>query len=249
MKLWNDEKDERLVYYPAENKKSRTAVLIFPGGGYEMLADHEGKGYAEFLNENGCDAFVCCYRVAPDRFPAPLLDARRAMRLIRKNAEEYGVAPDRIAVMGSSAGGNLAALLSTFTDPLAGEEKDDLCGVVPFLPNAQILCYPVITLADESIVERGSRGNLFGGDLEGARAVSPEFHVTEDTPPAFLWHTADDGCVPVGNSLLYTSVLRAHGVPVELHVFPHGWHGLGLAKGDPSVGVWPELLLRWLKAL
>lgn len=248
MKLRNCEEAERLVYYPAQNKKSRTAVLIFPGGGYEMLADHEGKGYAEFLNENGYDAFVCYYRVSPDRFPAPLLDARRAMRLIRKNAEKFGIAPDRVAVMGSSAGGNLAALLSTFTEPLAGEEEDDLMDV-PYLPNAQILCYPVITLADEAIVERGSRGNLFGENFDGARAVSPEFHVTEKTPPAFLWHTADDDCVPVGNSLLYTSVLRAHGVPVELHVFPHGRHGLGLAKDDPSVGAWTGLLLSWLKTL
>ena len=248
MKLWKSDADERLVYYPAQNKKSGTAVLILPGGGYEILADHEGRGYAEFLNENGYDAFVCYYRVAPDRFPAPLLDARRAMRLIRRNADKFGVSPDHIAVMGSSAGGNLASLLCTCLDKLPGEEDDDLSDL-PFLPNAQILCYPVITLADESIVERGSRQNLFGGDLAGARAVSPEFHVTAGTPPAFLWHTADDGCVPVGNSLLYTSALRAHGVPVELHIFPHGYHGLGLAEGDRIVGQWRELMITWLESV
>lgn len=248
MKLWDHENEERLVYYPAKNKKSDAAAVIFPGGAYAFLADHEGRGYAEFLNGLGYDAFVCLYRVAPHRFPLPLLDARRAMRLVRANAGKTGIDPHKIAAMGSSAGGSLVTLLSTCLDPLPGEDQDGL-RALPFLPDAQILCYPVVTLKDDAVTHTDSRFNLFGDDLAAARVLSPELHVTAQTPPAFLWHTADDPGVSVFNTLLYASALHAAGVGVECHIFPHGDHGLGLAEGDPVVGAWRELLARFLYRL
>ena len=136
-----------ITYYPAENKKGDGAVIIFPGGGYAKRAPHEGKGYADYLTAQGISCFVLEYRVSPNRFPLPLLDARRAVRYVRANAEKYGIDPNKIAVMGSSAGGHLAAFVSTYLKPIDGEGADDL-DTVDFRPNAQILCYPVIDIAE-----------------------------------------------------------------------------------------------------
>ena len=246
MKLWENEKEERLIYYPAANKKSDASVVIFPGGAYAFLADHEGKGYAEFLNGLGYDAFVCAYRVAPDRFPLPLLDARRAMRLVRANAEKLGLDAHKVFVMGSSAGGNLAALLCTYTGALKGEDADGI-DRLPYLPDGQILCYPVISLSKEDVTDFGSRTNLLGEQIALKDTLSPEENVTAHTPPAFLWHTANDPSVHVENTLVYASALSAAGVPFEVHIFPEGFHGLGLAKDDPYVGAWTGLLARWLE--
>ena len=246
MKLWEHEEFERLQYYAAKEKKSDAAILIFPGGAYAFLADHEGRGYAEYLNSIGYDAFVCLYRVAPARFPGALLDARRAVRVIKKHARELGIDPDKIVVMGSSAGGNLAALLCTCSDALPGEEEDDLRDL-PYLPDGQVLCYPVISLALDETTHKDSRKNLLGDDLRLAMALSPERNVNGKTPEAFLWHTADDPAVSVRNTLIYAEALCAAGVPAEVHIFPHGYHGMGLAKDDPSVGAWTGLLEAWLK--
>ncbi|MBQ4354015.1 MAG: alpha/beta hydrolase [Clostridia bacterium] len=233
-----------LEYYPAENKKTDAAVVIFPGGGYAHRAKHEGEGYALFLNSIGMDAFVCEYRVSPYRFPVPLLDARRAVRYVRANAEVFGLSPEKIAVMGSSAGGHLAALVSTYTDPIEYETDDAVDALSP-IPNATILCYPVCHQPDESKVAHvGSYLNLMGEDKEYAK-VSPDLLVSDTTPTAFIWHTSDDAGVNVINSYLYASALRRHNISHEMHIFPKGPHGLGLAEKLPHVAQWAPLMKNW----
>ena len=140
----------QITYYGAKDKTSDIAIVIFPGGGYGGRADHEGRGYAEFFNENGIDAFVCDYRVYPHHFPLPLLDARRAVRWVRYHADEYGINKDKILVIGSSAGGSLATLVSTYREPIEFEGVDEIDNESPF-PNGQILCYPVVTLENDDI--------------------------------------------------------------------------------------------------
>lgn len=252
MQLWKNtpgmcEEIPEIHAYRPEKILTDASVVIFPGGGYGGRAPHEGYGYARFLSEVGIHAFVVDYRVAPHRFPLPLLDARRAMRFVRAHAAEYGISKNKIAVMGSSAGGHLAAMVSTYTMPLEFENTD-VIDIENFLPNAQILCYPVICAPDSGVAHKGSYYNLIGErnrTLENA--LDPVQNVTIATPPAFIWHTADDNCVNVINSYRYASALRQAGVSTELHVFPHGCHGLGLASGLPHVAQWSNLLLKWLE--
>ncbi|MEE0946127.1 MAG: alpha/beta hydrolase [Acutalibacteraceae bacterium] len=238
-----------LEYYPSTRKTSNTAVVIFPGGGYSGRAIYEGKGYAEYLNTLGITAFVCQYRVAPNRYPLPLLDARRAVQYVRANAEKYEIDPDKIGVMGSSAGGHLAATLSTVFDDLRNEiPSPDEIDNVDFMPNFQILCYPVIKLKDYGHI--GSGNNLLGEKMNDSKCVDSlcaDERVNEKTPKAFIWHTFDDAGVNVKNSLIYATALKDNGVSCEMHIFPNGAHGLGLAQSDDSVGQWPLLLKNWLK--
>ena len=236
-----------LEYYPAQKKKTFATVVICPGGGYGGRAQHEGKDFAQFFNGLGMDAFVCQYRVSPHRFPLPLLDVRRAIRLVRAKAEEFGIDPNRIALMGSSAGGHLAAMASNYVEKIDFEDMDAIDKEDP-MPNAHILCYPVIHCPDElQIAHVGSFQNLLG---ENAAANYPAFScdemVTDATGPAFIWHTADDAVVNVRNSYLYAAALRQHNVPCEMHIFPNGRHGLGLAPDAPHVAQWTGLLENWL---
>ena len=235
-----------LEYYPAQNKKSDATVVILPGGGYHLRAQHEGKGYAEYFNSIGMDAFVCEYRVSPHRFPLPLLDARRAMRFVRANAEKFGIDAEKIAIMGSSAGGHLAALTSTYTDPIDFEGADEI-DRLPYMPNATVLCYPVICSPDSLVSHAGSFKALLGDDkIPTAVNYSCDRLVNETTPEAFIWHTSDDETVNVTNSLNYGAALRRFGKKFELHVFPSGKHGLGLAESVPHVAQWSYLLKNWL---
>ena len=243
VKLWKDS-DVEMAYFRALHRVSDAAVVILPGGGYAVRAPYEGEAYAQLFNTFGMDAFVVDYRVSPNRFPLPLLDARRAMRLIRSNAEEYGIAKNKILIMGSSAGGHLAALTSTYLDAIEGEGVDSIDGE-DFLPNGQILCYPVIS-SDEEIYHGGSFKNFLGERFCERDRFSPDTLVNETTPKAFIWHTADDTCVNVENSYRYASSLAKHGIPHELHVFQHGSHGLGLGEENPHVAQWTQLLRRWL---
>ncbi|MBQ5313774.1 MAG: alpha/beta hydrolase [Oscillospiraceae bacterium] len=245
-----------IKYYCPKDKRSECAVVIFPGGGYEKRAPHEGDGYAEFLSDNGITAFVVEYRVAPHSFPLPLMDARRAMRFVRANAEKFGIDKNRIAAMGSSAGGHLAALLSTYTDVI-DDEFTDKTDSADYMPDAQILCYPVINLYDTQIAHIGSGDNLTGnkmaesGDIDTRRQLTPSLICSKNTPPAFIWHTFDDATVNVKNSLEYAAVLKSCGVDTELHIFPNGRHGLGLTNRsndlENHVAQWSYLLLNWLK--
>ena len=254
MKLWENtpgfcETEPEIVPYVPKEKRSDAAIVIFPGGAYVGLADHEGAGYAEFLAGQGITAFVVKYRVAPHKFPLELLDARRAVRWVRFHAEEYGVDKERIAVMGSSAGGHLAALVSTYRDPIDFEDLDAV-DAEDYLPNAQILCYPVICNPENDFAHRGSYHNLLESrEAEEQRKVDPCLLADEQTPLAFIWHTAGDAGVNVINSYRYAEKLRRLNVPVEMHIFPYGPHGLGLAPQDPHVAQWSGLLLNWLRLL
>ncbi len=251
-KLWDNvpglcEETPVLDYYPAQNKVTDATVVILPGGGYGMRAPHEGEGYALYFNSIGMDAFVCQYRVSPHCFPLPLLDSRRAIRFVRANAEKFGINKDKIAIMGSSAGGHLAALTSTYTRPIDFEGADEIDNQSP-APNATILCYPVICSPDSLVAHVGSYDNLVG---KGNHAQSVRFScdklVSETTPPAFVWHTSDDQTVNVANSLRYGEALRNHNILFELHVFPSGKHGLGLAPNSPYVARWADMLKAWLE--
>jgi len=236
------------AYIPEWGRK-KGAIVILPGGGYCHRAPHEGRGYAEFLATNGYCAFVVEYRVFPHTFPLPLLDARRGVRLVRSFAEKYGFDKNKVAVMGSSAGGHLAALTSTYLESIHFEGVDEIDNE-DFLPNAQILCYPVIDL-HTPIAHQGSGMNLLGEryDEEYEKYI-PRLLVSEKTPQAFIWHTFEDNCVDVRNSLGYASALKKQCIPVEMHVFPHGGHGKGRSVDDDAVSrhiyQWNELLLHWL---
>ena len=252
--LWQDlANSPKITAYIPDNQTANCAIAILPGGAYYFRAEHEGKGYAEFFASRGILTFVVDYRCYSDKFPIPLLDARRAIQFIRQNSNHFGVNPDKIAIMGSSAGGHLAALTSTYHAyiPNEGHTEDEL-DAVPFLPNAQILCYPVIKLLGKGVAHIGSGKNLLAekyADL--AEELSPDLIATSNTPPAFIWHTFADEGVNVINSLDYARRLRQCGVPTELHVFPEGSHGLGLCKGDDKASrhaaKWTELLLDWLR--
>lgn len=237
-------------YYPAENKTTDGTIVILPGGGYEFRAEHEGKGYAEFLNAQGMDAFVCQYRVAPDRYPVPLLDARRAIQFVRYHAEEFGINPEKVGIMGSSAGGHLAAVLSTVKDEFSDYiiESDEI-DKMNYMPDFQVLCYPVISIC-KGFGHKESGHNLLGTeDLEHPlrEHLAPHKLVDENTPPAFLWHTATDRSVSVDNSFAYTWALKDKGVEVEFHTLPFGGHGMGIAQDRPYVHQWTTFLCNWLK--
>lgn len=211
------------------------AVVVCPGGGYRRHAAHEGEPVARWLNGLGIAAFVLEYRVAPHRHPAPLEDALEAIRLVRARADEWRVDAARVGILGFSAGGHVAASAGT----LAGETGR---------PDLMVLCYPVITFREHH--HQGSMLNLLGEDpSEASRlALSLETRVTAQTPPTFLWHTAEDASVPVQNSLLFAEALAWQGVPFELHVFPRGRHGLGLATEEPLVSSWTGLCAAWLRS-
>lgn len=234
------------VYLP-DNQTSDIAVVIMPGGGYGMRADHEGRGYAEFLNQHGIAAFVCQYRVAPHQFPLPLLDARRAIRYVRFYSEKYGISRNKVYIMGSSAGGHLAAMTSTYREPIECENQDAI-DQENFVPDGQILCYPVIKLLGKEIAHLGSGRNLLGDrQAEMGEELSPDLIADESTPKAFIWHTFNDGSVNVINSLDYAKRLRQMHVPVEMHIYPDGPHGLGLAEHLPHVADWSNRLIAWLQ--
>ncbi len=237
-----------LELYLAGTTDVRGAVLVCPGGGYVTRAPHEAETIALRFNACGFHAFVVHYRVSPHRHPAPLLDAARALRLIRAHATEWRVDPARIAVCGFSAGGHLTASLGVHYGMDALNTGDDL-DAISARPDALILAYPVITSGEFG--HRGCFETLLGPDAtpEMLRTMSLELQVTPETPPTFLWHTAEDGGVPVENSLLFAAALHKHGVPFELHVYPHGRHGLGLAPEDAHVATWMELCCAWLERM
>ena len=254
--LWENapgmcEETSMLTAYLPDCKTSMGAVVICPGGAYMIRAAQEGKNYAEFLAEHGYTSFVLDYRVAPHKFPLPLLDARRAIRFVRFCADKYGIDRNKIAIMGSSAGGHLAAMTSTYYEPIEFENIDEI-DKEDFIPNAQILCYPVIKLLGKGKAHIGSGKNLLGELLpDMGEELSPDLIATEKTPKAFIWHTFEDKAVNVINTIDYARRLKTVDVPVECHIFPDGHHGLGLATADDEVSKhvsqWGGLLINWLK--
>lgn len=237
------------AYAPPDGQANGASMVILPGGGYGGLAPHEGEGYARWLASQGVTCYVLKYRLgsAGYRHPVMLNDAARALRTVRAWARRDALDPRRIGIIGSSAGGHLAATLLTHydagqsdaTDPIERESSR---------PDLGILCYPVITLGE--FTHQGSKNNLLGPQPDPAlvQLLSNELQVTPETPPCFLWHTADDSAVPVENSLLFAAALRRARVPFDLHVYQHGPHGLGLPAHNPTAPAWDVACLTWLQA-
>lgn len=239
------------IYAPSAKKSNGAAVVICPGGGYEILAyDHEGAQVAQRLNESGITGIVLQYRHAHKyHHPVPLQDAQRAIRYVRSHAEPLNVSPHRIGIMGFSAGGHLASTVSTHFDDGKPDASDPI-ERVSCRPDFSILCYPVITLQGEYAHSR-SAWNLLGEEVSNAKlleSLSNQTQVTDQTPPAFLFHTHEDKGVRVENALGYYAACVKHNVPAEFHVFQNGPHGVGLAEGDPGVGEWSTALISWLRA-
>jgi acetyl esterase/lipase len=235
------------VYLPASNP-THSAVLVIPGGSYSVVvADREGAAPAQWLAQRGVAAFVLHYRVSPYRYPAPIADAQRAMRLLRSQAASFGFAPDHLGAWGFSAGGHAASILATLFDdgvaasPDAVEHSSDR-------PDFVILAYPVISMKPE-VGHARSREDLLGPMPDPALValLSAEDHVTPISPPAFLFTTNDDDVVPSKNSVLYAAACQRAGVPVELHMFEHGKHGVDLAEHIPALRPWTLLLESWMR--
>lgn len=244
------EQPQYLLYQAPEEKRNGQGMVIFPGGGYTIVSmENEGHDFAKWLNERGITAMVVKYRVSDDPkagygFPVPFLDARRAIRTMRANADEWGIDPKKIGVMGSSAGGHLASLCATrFADTFEEEGKDAI-DKADCRPDFAVLVYPVITMTGTG--HSGSRLRLIGENpsAEMVEKMSTEMQVSEKTPPCFLLTTADD-FVDCRNSLDFAAACKEHKVPVALHLFEKGGHGYGL-NGKGTVAVWPELLEAWL---
>jgi len=226
-----------------------TSVIVAPGGGYTNLSmDKEGRQVASWFNAMGVTAFVLKYRLGPRyHHPIELGDAQRAVRLVRSRAMQFGVAPDRIGMMGFSAGGHLAATAGTrFDDGNAGasDEVDRASSRPDFL----ILAYPVISF-DPAIAHAGSVRSLLGENPAPTllQELSADLHVNAKTPPTFLFSTNADTAVPAENTIRFYLALRQAKVPAEMHIFENGPHGVGLDLGDPALSLWPTLLTNWLR--
>jgi acetyl esterase/lipase len=241
------------LYIPDSNNATGAGVLLCPGGGYSMLTvPGEGATIAEFFKSHNIAAFVLRYRHGPQyHYPTTLLDAQRAMRLIRANAKEYQVDPQKVGVFGGSAGGHLAAMLATLYNnnllpdaPYAPDAIDRLSAKPAFA----LLLYPVIDLTDDAVTHHGSRTNLTQDNPDLYGPLSPWKHVTRDTPPAFIIHGTNDFLVPVKNSLLYFEACLKARVPVEMHLEDIAQHGFGMGANlnDGTVKEWPEQALRFL---
>lgn len=227
--------------------ENNPAVIVCPGGGYGGRAGHEGEPVALWLNTLGISAFVLRYRVAPYQYPAPVLDAQRAIRTVRRYAEMFRIDPERVGILGFSAGGHLASTTGVHFD--GGDARaNDPVERHSSRPDLLILCYPVISMLDP-YAHAGSRQNLLGEqpDSELVERMSTERNVKQATPPVFLWHTSDDASVPVENSLLLAAALRRQGIAFDLHVYEHGRHGLGLAEDDAHVKTWSGACASWLR--
>ncbi|MEM8895012.1 MAG: alpha/beta hydrolase [Bacteroidota bacterium] len=229
------------VYLPAKRNATGQAVIICPGGGYSKLAyDWEGIDVAKLLNSHGIAGIVLKYRLPDDDsnmepHKSPLMDAKQAMSIVRSSAEQWNIDPEKVGIMGFSAGGHLAATLGTHFDALTR-------------PDFMILIYPVISF-DESIAHMGSRRNLIGEQptAELIEYYSNETQVTSDTPPTFLLHASDDKSVPVDNSLVFYKALIEKGIQAEMHIYPEGGHGFGLAVGQGYLATWPDRLIDWIQ--
>jgi acetyl esterase/lipase len=239
----------RMYAFLPQKRSTSTAVLVIPGGGYQHLAiGYEGVQIAGWLNTQGIPAFLLDYRVAPYHYPAPVLDAERAMQLIRAHAAEYGVDPHRIGVWGFSAGGHLASTLAAHCNAdMTPMPAPYATGKLDCRPDFAVLAYPVISM-QPPLSHSGSRANFLGPEPDPAlaRRFSNQLAVTKDAPPAFLFATTSDPTVPVENSLdFYRALERAH-VPAELHLYDYANHGCGLCGSIQPLSTWPALLRNWL---
>lgn len=244
------------VFLPSKANATGQAVVICPGGGYGVLAyDWEGLDIAKWLNSHGIAGIVLKYRLPSgesqtEPHMVPLTDAKRALRLVRSHAEEWNISPEKIGIMGFSAGGHLASTLATHFDA-GNDQSTDSIEKLSSRPDFAILGYPVVSF-DTSFTHSGSRNNLIGQnpDSKWVEYFSNEKQVTEETPPTFLFHSQDDEGVPVRHSLEFFQALTAHKVPAEMHVYPTGGHGFSLSinKEGTQKG-WTESCIKWLGEL
>jgi acetyl esterase/lipase len=234
-------------YLAPKNIATGAAIIVYPGGGYVRLSDvKEGSAVAEFLNSIGVTAFVLKYRLGPKYGqPNQLLDASRAMRMVRSRAKEWGIDANRIGILGFSAGGHLASTLATHYD-FGNANSTDEIEKISSRPDLQILIYPVVTMGE--FTHAGSKKNLLGENPteELVKKYSNELQVTKNTPPAFIVASVEDKAVPFENSLQYVQALRKNGVPFEFHLYEKGAHGFGLAPTDPILSTWKDRLKDWL---
>ena len=249
----DNDKPTLTIYSVPDKEASGAAVVIFPGGGYGHLAvDHEGHQVAHWLNSLGVTAFILKYRHrnsgAGYGYPTPLQDAQRAVRMVRSRAKEWNVEPNRIGILGFSAGGHLASSEGTHFNKNYYELKD-LVDDVSCRPDFMILIYPVITL-DDSYTHAGSKLNLLGKDpnQDLVDSLSNENQVTSETPPTFLVHADDDKAVPPENSINFYLALRKAKVPAEMHIYENGGHGFGLGKEKSPASSWPIRCADWMQA-
>ncbi len=238
------------MYAAPSETANGTAVIICPGGGYSGLAiAHEGKEVAKWLNSLGVTAFVLKYRLPNDatmvdKATCPLQDGQQAVRLVRRNAKAWGINPGKIGIMGFSAGGHLAATVSTHFK----EKASAITDTISLRPDFSILIYPVISM-QENITHKGSKVNLLGENPAAERVTyfSNELQVNDQTPPAFLVHSMDDKAVPVQNSVAYALAMEKKNVACELHVYQSGGHGYGLAHSENTESLWPEACRKWME--
>ncbi|MBE7063154.1 MAG: alpha/beta hydrolase [Clostridia bacterium] len=255
IKLWEKEtpyynaefeqEEPALVPYLLQDGKVHPCVIVFPGGGYHHRANHEGEPISQWLNTLGIHSFVLEYRLAPYTYKAILADALRSVRLVRHRAAEFGIDPEKIGVLGFSAGGHLA-YMTALRHGDAELDPADPIDAESSRPSLAVPCYAVASF--EQFHHGGSAANFLGEEntADMRHQYSAETLVTEDTPPMFLWHAADDPAVPVENALNMAKALRAKRIPFSLHVYPRGGHGKNLAKDIPMACGWPEACARWL---
>jgi acetyl esterase/lipase len=255
LRVRNVQKPDLAVFLPSKKNATGEAVVICPGGGYHILAyDWEGSDIARWLNSKGIAAFVLKYRLPHSKsnivpHKSPLMDAQRAMRIVRYHAEEWNLDAGKIGIMGFSAGGHLASTLSTHFDP--GEpDSPDPVDRMGCRPDFSVLIYPVISFTGD-FIHPGSGRALLGeeADQELVEYYSNQLQVTDETPPAILIHSEDDKAVPVENSIVYFQALVEHGIPSELHVYPFGGHGYSLAIGKGHLATWPDRVIEWIRYL
>ena len=249
VRVRNVSEAEMYVYLPEKEKNTGAAVVICPGGGYTIEAmDHEGYEMAEWLASKGVAGIVLKYRLPYGHHEIPSGDARRAIRLVRANAKEWGIDPGKIGIAGSSAGGHLASTAGTrFDEGIAGSA--DPMEKISCRPDFMLLLYPVITF-NEEFGHMGSRQNLIGAgnDWKLVKEYSNELHVTPKTPPTFLILADDDSGVPPRNSVEFYLALKENKIPAEMHIFQQGGHGFGMTKKNLPVDQWPDLFYNWLKS-
>jgi len=220
------------------------AIVVLPGGGYSVRAEHEGEDIARFYNERGIHAFVVNYRLYPNMFPCALADAQRAIKLIKAKADDYRVDENRIFVIGFSAGGHLASCVATLEDySKIGDEYDEISPSV----TGAILSYAVTSALVQDGGASDCAAKLVDNEESMLAKLTTYMQITDKTPPCFIWHTANDAVVPLEHALKFASALRKNNVPLEMHIFPDGPHGLGLAKLCKDVCKWPDLSVEWIK--
>ena len=249
LRIWNVSVPSITMYKPLHPSEKKTAVIICPGGGYGILAaGHEGSDVARVFNSWGITAFVLKYRLPNDSMMVnkeigPLQDAQRALQLVRQNAKLWNLDPNKIGIMGFSAGGHLAATASTHFNKAVIDNPAN----ISLRPDFSLLIYPVISFTD-SLTHAGSRHNLIGKNptAEKIKGYSNELLVNEQTPAAFLVHAKDDDAVKSENSIQYYEALVRNKVPAELKLYEHGGHGFGMNNKTTSDS-WIDRLKKWLQ--